>query len=893
MKKLKPLFLSLLSLLIMTSQVYAKSNNMNLTDSTKEYILENGLKVLIKEDHTAPIYTQALFYKVGSRNDLEGQTGIAHYLEHMQFNGTKTRPKGAISEEIEKRGGSFNAATSTDFTMYYMTLPAEGNLDFSLELEADRMRNSILNTEEAEREKRVVLAELAGGENNSMTLLFRDVLKAAYPEHPYGRPIIGWKKDVENITAENLREYYDTYYQPNNAVLILVGDLNTEEVLEKVKNTLGKIPASNKPIPQIEALKNKPAKQIVEVQSPSQSSLITFVWNAVSFKDKDYVPLSVLSAILTNGSLSRLEKALVDTGKASYVGSSMRQGIDPFSFYILAGTSNDGDLKEIQRIIQSEIEEIQKNGISEEELKRVKAKAETSFLFGLEDSAGMASQLGFFELLAGDWKKTFTWSQEIEAVNIDQVKKVANKYLKPENLVIGTLINDHSGKAPIAPAFAGNHEIAHYKAPSASEVPVAKGIKAETIVFKNGLKIILRPNSNNPVIAIAGTIDAGEVFDEDLIGVSTVTGLMLERGNAKYERDEFNIAIENIGAEIEISPEKDFVSVSAKARSKDYDQLLELLALSLIKPSFDQEELDKLKMQILLDLKQSQDDLNALGKIAIYQNLFPKTHPYYEPNLAAQMESVQKLKVEDLKNFHKKFYGPKRTILSISGDFEKKEILDSLNKHFENWSSKQAGDKFQVATIPISEPKQIQAIEVPGKSQALIIMGHNGEVNRSHPDFYALLVANDILGGGSTLSSRLGTKVREEAGLVYTIRSAMSMSRGAGPFLIQMGVSPDKVNKAIELTKAELQRFYEGNITDQELERAKNYRRGYFISNNLTSNENIALSLSQYALWGLDLNTINEYPEIIKKLTKEDIVRVSQKYLSPDKLQIVVLKPKK
>ncbi len=891
MKKLKSLFLSLLSLLIMTSQVYAKSN-MNLIDSTKEYILDNGLKVLIKEDHTAPIYTQALFYKVGSRNDISGQTGIAHYLEHMQFNGTKTRAKGSISEDIESRGGTFNAATSTDFTMYYMTLP-EGNLDFSLALEADRMRNSILNTEEAEREKRVVLAELSGGENSPMTLLFRDVLKTAYPEQPYGRPIIGWEEDVKGITAENLRQYYDTYYQPNNAVLILVGDLKPEETLNKIKETLGKIPASNSPIPQIKISPNKPKQNLVEVKSPSESSIITFAWNAVSFKDKDYVPLSVLSAILTNGSLSRLEKALVDTGKTSYVGSSMRQGIDPFSFYILAVTSKDGNLDEIQKIIQAEITKIQKNGISEDELKRVKAKAATAFLFGLEDSAGMASQLGFFELVGGDWKKTFAWSEEIEAVTSAQILEVANKYLKTDNLVIGKLTNSSTGLAPIGNIKAGSPEIAHYKTPQAElSSTTAKGIKTETIILDNGLKVILRQNPNNPVITVSGNIDAGEVFDKDLIGVSTLTGLMLERGNAKYKRDEFNIALENLGAEIEISPEKDFVSVNAKARSQDYEQLLKLLALSLINPTFDQEELNKLKTQILLDLQQSQDDLSALGKIAIYEALFPKNHPYYEPDLKAQMQSVQKLTKADLSHFHQEFYSPERTILSISGDFEKKEILAALNKYFANWSSKAKSNQFQVSQTPISEPKQIKTIEVAGKSQALIIMGHNGEVNRSHPDFYALLTANDILGGGSTLSSRLGTKVREEAGLVYTIRSSMSMGRAAGPFLIQMGVAPDKIDKAIELTKAELKRFCEGNITDQELERAKNYRMGYFISNNLTSNENIAFSLSQYALWGLDLNTINEYPNIIKKLTKADIIRVSQKYLAPEKLQIVVLKPK-
>ncbi len=867
----------------------------DLNSLVQEYQLPNGLKVLIKEDHSAPVYTQSIFYRVGSRNDITGQTGIAHYLEHMQFNGTPTRPKGAISGEIEKRGGSFNAATSTDFTMYYMTLPSE-NLDFSLELEADRMRNSILNKTEAEREKQVVLAELAGGENNPMSLLSRELLKAIYPEHPYGRPIIGWKEEVQATTAQNLKDYYDTYYQPNNAVLILVGDINGKEAITKIKNTLGKVPKSDRKIPELKFNSAAgPTKNKVEVKSPSETSILTMAWKAVSFRDKDYVPLSVLSAVLTNGMLSRLERALVDTGKASSVNSSTRQGIDPFTFTVLAFTSKDGNLQEIQKIIETEIQKIQKEGISSAELERVKAKAETSFLFGLEDSAGLASQLGFFELVAGDWKRTFSWPQEIENVTVKDVQRVAQQYLSLDKVVIGTLVNDPNAKGPHGPANGDIPAVAHYKTETTKSTQSSsdKGIQAEEVVLENGLRVILRQNASNPVIAISGTVDAGEVFDVHYgkPGVSALTGLMLERGSKDLSRDRLNEELENIGAEIEISPEKDYLSISAKSRSQDYEKLIDLMAHELRHPLFERDELERFKMQLLLELNQSRDDLSTLGKVAFFEMIYGPDHPYFEPDIEAQIKSLQSLTVEDLQKFHKEFYQPNRTIISVSGDFKRDELLKVIEKALGDWKNNGEAPKYNIPLIPLNPKTAEKTIQVPGKSQALILMGHAGFINRSHPDFYALLVANDILGGGSTLSSRLGTKVREDAGLVYTIRSSFSMSRGVGPFIVQMGVAPNKIQEAIDLTKQELKRYSEGNISDAELERAKNYRSGFFISNNLTTNENVASSLNQYALWGMPLDIINQYPSLVKNIQKEDIVRVVKRYLHPDNLNVVVAKP--
>ncbi|MDX1918769.1 MAG: pitrilysin family protein [Candidatus Caenarcaniphilales bacterium] len=883
---------------------------------TKEFRLSNGLKVLIKEDHSAPVFTQIIYFRVGSRNDPKGISGISHYLEHMQFNGTKTRPKGAISQGIESRGGSFNAATSTDYTMYYMTLPStEENIDFSIELEADRLRNSIVEQAEADREKQVVLAELSGGENNPLTLIYRDVMKATYPTHPYGIPIIGWEHEVKSIKLEDLRLHYDTFYQPNNAVLILVGDIDSAKVLEKIENSFGKIPPSKLPIPEIKPESSPITQHNVQINFPTESSYVDLSYRVTSFTDKDYTTLSALSAILTNGSLSRLEKALVDTGKASYVSSSVRQGIDPFCFNILAVTDPSGDLSQIEASIKTEIKKVAEEGVTEEELERVKAKSETGFLFGIEDSEGLANQLGFFEVVSRDWKRTYNWTEELNAIKPKDIQRVAQTYLNDTNLVIGRLQGNssHTGDLSLPAQMMPLSEHANYKSDCSSDEPIiqklstetaslskttslyGRGVHASSHTLKNGLRIILRENHTNPVVALNGYIDAGEVFDHGFgkLGASTITALMLERGTQKFDRNQLSNQLELLGAEIEFHPETDYVNLSARGRARDLTKIMHLLAEQIEHPTFPEQELQILKTQILSELSQSKDDFKVLGKIALHQALYPENHPYREYSIATQIESVQKIKPQDLESFHREFYQPNRMTLVISGDFKMQEVLKVAEQVFGDWKV-DPNSQQSLYAVPVPEnisSTDTKVIEIPGKSQAAVIFGQINSVKRSDADFYPLLIANDILGGGSTLTSRLGSKVREEAGLVYSIYSQFQMGRAPGPFTVKMGVAPDKIDQAIALTKAELERFSGAEITDEELERAKNYRKGLFISQNLTSNSAIASALNQYSLVGLDLETINEYPRRIEEVSKSDVQRVINQYLKPYQMQIIILRP--
>lgn len=879
--------------ILASSHGYAQiSQNTMLSqesNNVKEFHLDNGLKILIKEDHSAPVFAQALFYRVGSRNDLEKTTGSAHFLEHMQFNGTEKRQKGDIAQQIEFKGGTFNAGTSFDYTVYYMTLPSDsGNLDFALELEADRMKNSIINEEEAKREKQVVLQEMSRGENSPISLLIRESLKNIYPEHPYGDPIIGWREDVENTTAEDLKQQYKAFYQPNNATLVLVGDIQTHRTLQLIKKYFSQITPSEESINQ-EASKRhiRPhTAQRIKVQTPTKTQATFFAWRAVPFTHKDYIALSVLSSILADGSLSRLEKSLIDTGLASAISSSMRQGIDPGIFSILSTTSEGENLNKIQKVIESEIDKIQKYGINQNELDRVKAKAQTSFLSGIEEPSELAMQLGYFDIVGRNWRRTFTWVNEIDSITKEQIQEVATKYLTKDSLFLSNLVDGEAN-------FDGSDGKPHVE--KEHSLSTQKGIQSKEYILDNGLRVILQENSSNQLIALHGAVDAGEVIEKIgsySYGASYFTANMLERGTTDYTRDQIANQLETIGASVDITSDLDFVSIDGEVINRHIEPLVKILGQQLQQPNFKEEELSQLKQQLILQLEQSKDNSSNIASIKLKQAIYPTNHPYYDLSIEDQITEIRKLSVSDLQKFHKDFYTPNTTTLVFSGNFESDELISLLKKYFSDWKPSNTQQvQYHVPVVPtVDNPSDI-IDTVKGKSQSIIILGHAGEITRDHPDYYALVLANDVLGGGSSLTSRLGYNVREKEGLVYSVYSYMRAYRGAGSFKIIMGTAPDKVEQAIAISRKTITEFLNEGISDEELERAKNYRKGSFISHNLVTNSSIAGALNLYAILGLDLNLINEYPNKIQSISKDEVMRVAKKYLHPDSLQVVIINP--
>lgn len=418
----------------------AKAANSGVID----YKLANGLQVLLKPIHTAPVVSNWIWYRVGARNEQPGKTGISHWVEHMMFKGTPTFPKGSIMLEVNRNGGVLNGFTSQDYTAYFEILPAD-RLDLGLRIESDRMANSIIDPNEVASERTVIISEREGNENNPEWLLHEEVMATTFRLHPYGHMVIGWKEDLLNITRDDLEQHYKMYYGPHNAVLIIVGDINVDQVRKRIDELFGPIPAGPPPPPMLVKEPPQQSEPRVIIRQPGMAAYFHATYQACQGTHQDAFPLLMLESILSGVNLgggtathrsARLYRALVETEIATYAGAHYQPNIDPSPIHFV-GTVRDGrSLNEFEAALNAEIERIIHEPVSEEELAKVRKQVKAQFAYTIERVSSQAQWLGLMEML-GDWRQFDTFVEQLSAVTAEQVQLVAQKYLIPSNRTIG------------------------------------------------------------------------------------------------------------------------------------------------------------------------------------------------------------------------------------------------------------------------------------------------------------------------------------------------------------------------------------------------------------------------------------------------------------------------
>ncbi len=423
----------------------------------KEHFLSNGLKVLLLEDHRAPVLTFQVWYRVGSRNEAPGQTGLSHMLEHMMFKGTPQYGPGVFSNLVQKQGGRHNAFTSRDYTAYFETL-ASDRAEVALKLEADRMVNLLLDPEEIARERRVVMEERRSSvENRPERELFEKVAATAYKVHPYRWPIIGWAEDIRNFNREKLLSHYRKYYTPGNATLILVGDFDAADMLKLVERYFGSIPAgpSAPKLNSVEPPQRRERRVTLERVARLPSAVMAF--HVPNILSPDAFPLEVLAAILGGGKSSRLHQELVyrrGMALSSEADYSLLSA-DPGLLYVNAQASRETDVRELESAARQVVERLKEGLVGEEELARAKKSLRTKFILAQDSQFYRAMLLGRAESVAG-WRLVKKYLQHIEAVRAEDVRRVARRYLVAENRTVGTLI-PLKGKAPAKPSAPVRH----------------------------------------------------------------------------------------------------------------------------------------------------------------------------------------------------------------------------------------------------------------------------------------------------------------------------------------------------------------------------------------------------------------------------------------------------
>ncbi len=882
---------------------FPAAQTMNtLTRGVQRTVLDNGLTVLTKEIHTAPVVSVQVWYRVGSRNEGPGLNGISHQLEHLLFKGTQSRPI-QFGRLFSALGSASNAFTSYDMTAYFGTVSSD-KLEALLVLEADRMRHSLINEEQLETEKRVVISELQGYDNSPEYRLSEAVMRQAFPDRAYGLPVGGTKTDVESFTVAQVRDYYGTYYSPDNAVLVVTGDFDPDTLQLSIDKTFGAL-APNASRPSVSSLStpekkgDSPSAPLL-LQQPGSASLIESVYPIPDVQHPDVPVLDVLDAVLSVGRNSRFFQTLIEPGLASHVSSYSAALMEPGWYNISASLIPEQTLEAVDRVLLQTIADIQQTPVSDEELERAKQQLMTHFMMSNREVDSQASQLAYSEVVTGDYCYSDRYLAQIQQVSAADVQRVAQTYLNAAQRTVGYFeptqfdedaevggisaqqtVENFTPSEPVDPA-----EVAQYLPALNATKGSATQVLPETFTLPNGLRVLLLSDHSSPTVTLNGNIQAGNGLDLlSKPGVASLTAETVMGGTATHDALALAKRLEDRGAGLDFSAFREGVEVEGHALAADLPLLLQTLAEVLQQAAFPDSELELSRKQIISSLHMELDDPARLGRRTLQQKLYAPDHPFH---VFPSIETMQGITREDIQTFYHQRYTPEHTVLALVGDFEIPQVQAQIQTYFGDWKPTVAESTPQVPAVALPAATHRVQISLPGKSQSVTYMGYPG-LDRRDARYHPAMVLNQIL-GGDTLSSRLGAEIRDRQGLTYGIYSYFAAGQIAGPFVIEMQTAPEDTEQAVNSTIALLQHLRQNGISEAELSTAKrSIVNSYPVE--LANPDAVVHRMLINAVDGFGTEEIRDFPLKIEAVSMAQIDQVIQELILPDHLLIVTVGP--
>ena len=899
-------------------------------EGVREFRLANGLKLLLVENRVAPVATFLVLYRVGSRNEAVGHTGATHLLEHMLFKGTPTfnKTKGTqVAATLQRVGADFNATTWYDRTNYFETVPSDA-LELAVHLEADRMRNSFIADEDRRSEMTVVRNELERGQNEPMLVLDEAVYAAAFREHPYHHPTIGWRSDVENVPTARLKAFYDTFYHPNNATAVVVGDFEEAHALSLVDKYFGAVPASPAPIPEVytDEPRQEGERRLV-VRRAGELPLVQVAFRTPAAlghervlsnaelaaraarppADNDIYPLAVLAEALTNGVTSRLYQALVETELAVSVDARVDQFRDPGLFNIYATAAPGVEAARVEEVIHRELARVAED-LGEEEAGKAKRQITASVAYERDGTHNVAMQMSEAEAVA-DWRFYNNYAASVARVTAEDVRRAAARYFREDTRTVGHFIpksvdaeGTHNGgaangnggassarRAARPHGYKFHHEPLEEAGAGGASGSARSGFASRVVreELETGAVLLVLENASTPTVALRGSLRAGTHFEpKGKPGLARLTAEMLKRGTRRRGKLELAGALESVGADVEFDTDAFAVQISARALAEDFPALAATLAEMLREPSFPADELEKLKQQTVAAIREQQADTSWRAYERLTQTLFDEHNPFYTHAGERLVESVSSITVEDVRGFYEKFYGGRTLILSVAGDVRADEAVRVLSDALKDFGGPENAE-VEVTDPEPPESARREFVFVRDKANVDVLLGTAAPLRRDAPDYYAAVLANRAL-GESTLSSRLGLQVRDAEGLTYGIASRFrAPSLAAGPWYIAVSVNPGNVERAIASALGVLGEYVEHGIRPAELEDEKSSAIGSF-KVSLSTNAGLARALWNAEFYRLGLDYVERYPELIGRVTVEEVNAAIRKYFRPERLTVVI-----
>ncbi|MFD2177386.1 M16 family metallopeptidase [Veronia pacifica] len=875
---------------------FADYQKVTEVEGITEYRYDNGLQVLLFPDPSKETVTVNVTYKVGSKHENYGETGMAHLLEHLVFKGTPKHPD--IPAELSAHGARPNGTTFFDRTNYFETFAAtEENIDWALSLESDRMVNSFIAKKDLDSEMTVVRNEFEMGENRPFSIMFKRILATAFDWHNYGNSTIGARSDIENVSIERLQAFYKKYYQPDNATLVIAGKFEPSSLLKKIDATFGAIPKPERKLQ--DTYTTEPAQdgeRSFTIRRIGDVQYLSSLYHIPSGAHEDIAAIEVLNTILSATPNGRLHKAMVEQKLASSTFGFNLPLKDPGMTMFGAELSKTTDIAAAEHVFLDTVENLGKEKVSQQEVDIAKQALLKGFKLSLNSSEEVSIELSEY-IGMGDWRLMFLNRDRLEKVTTEDVQRVAQKYLVQNNRTLGRFIpTDKPQRVEIAQVtdvasmlegYKGKEQIAQGEAFEPSFDNIEK--RTETLTLKSGAKVaLIQKKTRGESVIVRFRSQMGDL--DSLTGMNAIgdaTGSLLLSGTDKLTREQIKTELDKLETSYYVNGSNGSFFGTIETDKANLVPALAVISDVLRKPSFPEKEFELYKEEEKVAIETNMQDPQSLASLALSQLYSPygKGHPFYVPSFKEQLDEIAALKLEDIVAYHQRFYGADHMQISVVGDFDRQPLLSSLNTMTENWKSGETYNRIKTPYFKL--PTQPIEFNTPDKENAMFFASMSLPVGEKHPDAPALTMGNYILGGGF-LNSRLANRLRQQDGLSYGAGSFLDLdsqdqSAALGAYAM---CAPQNLPKVELGFKEELARLLKDGFTAKELEMAKS---GLLQSRRVSRSQDseLAYDLNANLYLERDMTFDKEFERSLSELSVDDLNSAFRKYVKVDDFVVI------
>ena len=844
----------------------------------------SGLSLLVEPRHHAPVVAMQVWVRVGSGDETEAQAGLAHVHEHMIFKGTERRGVGEIARSIEAIGGSINAWTSFDQTVYHVVVPArfaEEGLDVLL----DAVSSSVFDADELERELEVIQEEIRRGEDQPTRVLSQAVFRTAFGTHPYGRPVIGTSASVDSFERDDVVAFFERWYRPENMGLVVVGDIDPERVHAAVDDAFGgRAPIGDGRPPRAQEPPQE-ALRVTTHQRDIQDAYITLAFRAPELAHEDTPALELLTLLLGQGEASVLfERIQRDAGIAQNTYAYLYAPAEPGLLFVGArvpGARGAEGTEEAVSAILGVVDELRRQELPAAAIRRALTLIESDAIYQRQTVQGIANRLGYFHSVAGGTAFEERFLRLAREVTPARLREVAERYLRPEALTVGLMLpEEHEPPSDETVALWVDGAFAPEVSESLALEPDARGVVRHT--FPSGLRVVIQPDDTAPLFAMRAAVMGGSLAENDATaGAGNLVAQLLTSGTERRDASAMARELDELAASMAGVSGRNTVGLRMTALSRDFDAALELFADALLGSTFPEAELSRVRRNVLADIAAQDDDVAGSTFRAFAETAFGE-HPYGRSVLGSE-ESVTALGRADLLSWYQRYVRPSRMVISIVGDVDPRRVIDVLAARIDGGEEPTALEIPALPTPPESRHEEVRERE---RQQAHVVVGFVTD-SLYGEDRFALDVAAAILAGQG---GRLFGELRERQSLAYSVSAFSGCGLAGGTFSVYIGTSPSKVEQALAGIEAELERLRTNPPSDEEMERAQR---------SLIGRRDIALQRQSARagymvfdeLYGAGYDATYRHAEQIEAVTAEAVREVAERYLDPSRAIVVITRP--